>query len=75
MIWRCVLQLQQVQAVVDGVQLLIKMEKALIAGDSIDSLLPSNLDMDAIEAGGTGARPTSALSGSAKSAKSAKSSG
>lgn len=33
-------EVQLVQAVIDGVELLVKMEKALMAGETIDSLLP-----------------------------------
>ena len=41
----CLFQLEQVQAVVDGVRLLVDMEKALIQGEPIDHLLPSGMNI------------------------------
>lgn len=41
---QCLPQVQQVQCVVDGVQHLIKMEKALMAGESVDKLVQQALE-------------------------------
>ena len=39
--WTILFQLELVQLVVDGLDLLIKMEKKLAAGESIDDLMPA----------------------------------
>ena len=42
-------EVEQVQRVIDGVELFIKMEKALRAGESIDHLLPATLRPDPVD--------------------------